>query len=235
MDVPAVHTRAKRVIVIDTETTGIQRSDRLVTLGAVRLEGGEIGKALHLVFDPRKDSHPEAYAIHGWCDWTTRYQDLFADLAPRIYQWLSWADEIVAHNATFDMHYLQRELRKADVGELSQPTICTMAMSRSKWRGESAMLDDCIGRIGLSRVEKRHGALEDAALAAGLLLSMTGQTSRLVELLQRARHWPAPTNAKLAPPRPEGALPRRTPKRASRKPVVRHFPRAAANPNITNV
>lgn len=213
---PAVHTRAKRIIVLDTETTGVQRYDRVVTLGAVRLEGGEVGKALHLVFDPRKDSHPEALSIHGWDDWTTRHQDLFADLAPRIFDWLSWADEIVAHNAAFDMHYVQRELRKAEVDQLSQPTICTMEMSRAKWRGQSAKLDDCISRIGLSRIEKRHGALEDAALTAGLLVSMSGQNSRLIEILKKARRWPGPTNAKPAPPRPEGELPRRAPKKASR-------------------
>lgn len=215
MDAPAVHTRAKRIIVLDTETTGVQRYDRIVTLGAVRLEGGEIGRALHLVFDPRKDSHPEAYAIHGWCDWTTRYQDLFADLAPRIFDWLSWADEIVAHNAAFDMHYVQREFRKADVGQIQQPAVCTMEMARTKWRGRSAKLDDCLSSIGLARAGTRHCALEDAALTAGLYLSMTGKESRLFEMLKSARRWPAPSNAKPAPPRPEGTLPRRESKRGN--------------------
>lgn len=213
LDAPAVHTRAKRVIVLDTETTGVQRYDRIVTLGAVRLEGGDVGKALHLVFDPRKDSHPEAYAIHGWCDWTTRYQDLFADLAPRIFEWLSWADEIVAHNADFDMHYVQRELRKAEVGQLSQPVVCTMEMARSKWRGQSAKLDHCLGRIGLSRHGAEHGALEDAVLTAGLLCSMTAQDNRLLDIVKNARRWPGPSNAKCAPPRPDGALPRRIAKK----------------------
>lgn len=213
---PAVHTRARRIIVLDTETTGVQRYDRIVTLGAVRLEGNEVGKALHLVFDPRKDSHPEAYAIHGWCDWTTRHQDLFADLAPRIFAWLSWADEIVAHNAAFDMHYVQRELRKAEVGQINQPVLCTMEMSRSKWRGESARLDDCLRRIGLARQGKRHGALEDAALTAGLYTCLSGQKSRLMGLLAEAKRWPPPSNAKPAPPRPAGDLPRRAPKRPRR-------------------
>lgn len=213
---PSVHTRAKRIIVLDTETTGIQRYDRIVTLGAVRLEGGEVGKAIHLVFDPRKDSHPDAYAIHGWCDWTTRYQDLFADLAPRIFEWLSWADEIVAHNASFDMHYVQRELRKAEVGQLSQPVVCTMEMARSKWRGQSAKLDDCLTRVGLARQGQRHGALEDAALTAGLFSDLAGSPSRIFALLKAAKRWPEPSNAKPAPPRPYGELPRRTPKKASR-------------------
>lgn len=214
MATPAVHTRPKRIIVLDTETTGVQKYDRIVTLGAVRLEGAEVGKALHLVFDPRKDSDPGAYAVHGWDDWTTRYQDLFADLAPRIFEWLSWADEIVAHNAAFDMHYVQRELRKAEVGQLSQPVMCTMEMSRAKWRGQSAKLDDCLDRVGLHRMGDQHGALEDAALTAGLYNDLTaGGCSRLLDLLRSAKRWPRPSNFKPAPPRPEGALPRRTMKK----------------------
>jgi hypothetical protein len=35
---PAVHMRVKRIIVLDTETTGIQRYERIVTLGAARLK-----------------------------------------------------------------------------------------------------------------------------------------------------------------------------------------------------
>lgn len=213
MDTPAVHTRAKRVIVLDTETTGVQRFDRIVTLGAVRLEGGELGRAMHLVFDPRKDSHPSAYAVHGWSDWDTRFQDLFVDWAPRIFEWLSWADEIVAHNAAFDMHYVQRELRKAEAGQLQQPVVCTMEEARLKWRGQSAKLDDCLLRIGTSRIGAKHGALEDAALAAGLYLNMTGQRSGLLDLLRVRKHWPAPTNARPILPRPNGELPRRAMKK----------------------
>jgi DNA polymerase III epsilon subunit-like protein len=33
--------------------------------------------------------------------------------------WFSWADEIVAHNAEFDMRYIQREFRKAEVEMLT--------------------------------------------------------------------------------------------------------------------
>lgn len=213
---PAVHTRPKRVIVVDTETTGLSSYDRIITLGAIRLEGGEPERALHLVFDPRKDSSPGALAVHGWCNWTTRFQDLFADWALKVHRWLSWADEIVAHNASFDMHYIQRELRKAGANPVSLPVTCTMELARAKWRGDSAKLDDCISRVGLARKGVRHGALEDAALAGCLYLNLTGQRSRLPDLVLAATHWPAPTNARHVPPRPAGPLPRRAAKRRPR-------------------
>lgn len=64
---PAVHTRKKRVIVVDTETTGLLPYDRIVTIGAVKIEGDDfLHQSLHLIFDPRKDSHPQAEAVHGY-------------------------------------------------------------------------------------------------------------------------------------------------------------------------
>ncbi|PRD40659.1 DNA polymerase III subunit epsilon [Phyllobacterium phragmitis] len=209
---PAAHTRLRRIIVLDTETTGLLPYDRIVTLGAMRIEGDELQRqSLYLVFDPRKDSHPGALAVHGYDDWMTRFQDLFADLAPKIHRWLSWADELVMHNAEFDMRYVQRELRKADVEQLAQPTFCTMERARNVWRGESAKLDHCLKRIGLSRRERLHGALEDAYLTAGLYLHQIGSSGRLPPV----NDWPNPKNLRAVPPRPAGVLPRRTPKRRS--------------------
>lgn len=210
---PSVHIRRRRVIVFNVETTGFQRYDRIITLGAVRIEGTEIVKALHFIFDPRKDSHPDALRLHGWCNWTTRFQDLFADHAKTLHRWFSWADEIVAHNAEFDLHFLQREFRKAGVDPLTIPVFCTMKMSRERWPGRSARLDDCLQRIGLSRSSSGHGALEDAVLTACLYLGLTQGNSRWIEMARQPRKWPLPSNLRPVPPRPEGALPRRSPKR----------------------
>lgn len=209
---PALHIRPRRLIVLDTETTGLAAYDRIVTLGAIRIEGDELvlNKALYLIFDPRKDSHPGAEAVHGWDNWTTRFQDLFADLAPRVHAWLSWADEIVCHNVAFDMHYVAREFRKAGHDPLERETTCTMEGARSRWPSEPAKLDDCLARIGFSRSRRLHGALEDALLTAALYLDGRGRMARLPPMHQ----LPKPKNLRPAPPRPEGDLPRRTPKRA---------------------
>lgn len=124
---PAVHTRKKKIIVFDTETTGLLPYDRIITLGAVKIEGDELLKqSLYLIFDPRKDSSPQAEAVHGFDNWMTRYQDLFADLASSLRQWLGWADELVAHNAEFDMRYIQREPARPK-------SRCSVSRSIARW------------------------------------------------------------------------------------------------------
>jgi DNA polymerase III subunit epsilon len=213
----SVHTRPVRRIALDVETTGLQQYDRIVTLGAVRIEGEELtGKALHLVFDPRKDSHPEALALHGWDNWTTRFQDLFSDLAPAVRRWLLWADELVCHNAQFDLHYIEREIRKAELQPLQISANCTLEAARAKWPGCKSRLDDCLENVGLARSGARHGALEDAVLAAALFLCMRGHEPRLPSL----NDLPAPTNYVPAPPAPGGELPRRVRKRPGESPTL---------------
>lgn len=157
---PAISTRKKKIIVFDTETTGLLPYDRIITIGAVRIEGDELlNQPLYLIFDPRKDSSPQAEAVHGFDNWMTRYQDLFADLARSLRDWFSWADEIVAHNVEFDMRYIQREFRKAEVEMLTQPVHCTMDGARKLWRGKSAKLDDCLSSrfIACGDPPWRHG------------------------------------------------------------------------------
>lgn len=208
---PAVATGLRRVIVLDTETTGLQRYDRMVSIAALRFEGEASKGYLHRVYDPRKDSHPGALAVHGWDDWTLRFQDLFADDAEEVREWLAWADVLVMHNAAFDMRYVARELRKAEVAPIEVDAFCTMEGARDVWSG-SARLDDCLGRMGLRRAGSRHGAYEDALLTACLYFHLQGNSFR--PALPEA--WPAPTNLRPAPARPEGALPRRTTKKPSK-------------------
>ena len=200
---------ARRVLAIDIETTGIRPYDRVITLAAILLIDGEFtSDAYHLIFDPRMDNEPEAAQVHGWDDWTLRFQDLFADLAPAVHQILSDCDLLVAHNAEFDTYYLNRELRKAGFSQITHPICCTLQLARDAWPGQRASLDACIKRIGLSRTQSRHSAFEDAFLAGNVYRYFIGRTS-----YRRLDTCPIPTNLCPALPRPEGLLPRRSPKR----------------------
>lgn len=194
----------RTVVVLDTETTGFLPYDRIVSLAAVRsVEASPNYELLYRCFDPRKDSHPGAFAVHGWDDWTTRFQDLFADQAAELHDWLSSADMIVAHNADFDLRYVNREFRKCGLPPLSAQSFCTMDAAGSRWSG-SATLDASIARCGLSRRGARHDALEDAFLTWNLFRHLHGMS-----LVAPPSEWPQPSNYRTPPPRPAGELPRR--------------------------
>ncbi|PZU95602.1 MAG: hypothetical protein DI527_00910 [Chelatococcus sp.] len=193
------------VVVIDTETTGLRPFDRLITLAAIRsVDGSSKYELLYRCFDPRKDSEASAVAVHGWDNWTTRFQDLFADHARELHAWLSSADTIVAHNAAFDLHYVNRELRKCEIAPLSATTFCTMEASRERWSGK-VTLDACAERIGIRRTGEGHLAVEDAFIAWNLYRNLTG-----LPLVAPPATWGRPDNYRPPLPRPDGVLPRRS-------------------------
>lgn len=199
----------QRTIVLDTETTGILPYDKMVALAAIRFDRGRYAGHIYRVYDPRKDSHPEAYRVHGWDDWTLRFQPLFEEEADEIRGWLDWAECLVMHNAEFDLRYVHREIRKANRAPLEKRHFCTMVHARDRWPGQPAKLSDCIRRLGLGRQDARHDAFQDAFLTARLYFHMHG-----APLPSWVDAWPQPSNLLPAPPRPEGDLPRRSPKRA---------------------
>ena len=209
---PAISRNQQRIIVLDTETTGFQPYDKIVTLAAMCIENDRVlTRSLYLVFDPRKDSHPDAIRVHGWDNWTTRFQDLFADHAAALHDWLGWADTLVMHNAEFDMHYLQREFRKAEHPLLKHRTDCTLQRARGRWPGQKCGLDECAERIGIAPRQGHHCALEDVFLTTALYLHGRGVTFSV----PAPPRWPDPTNFHPPEPRPPGPLPRRSPKHRS--------------------
>jgi len=159
---------------IDTETTGISRDDRIVTLAIATMQASALreGKirfrTKHLVFNPLRACHPEAAAIHGWSDRTLARQPRFADHATEIAGLLASADIWLMHNAAFDCRLLEQDFDALGRSLPTRPTFCTLRAARQKWPQQSNTLNHCLERIGLARAGKTHGALEDALLTAAL-------------------------------------------------------------------
>lgn len=205
----------EKVVFVDVETTGLHSTDKIVSLGAVKVSMSELGRtnteisAVHLLFDPGRKSHPRAEDVHGYSDWVLRHQDPFSDYAETIHAFLESGDLVVAHNARFDFGFIDREMAGAGLPPLQRPRFCTMEATRDLGIG-SASLDACCRRIGISRQSAQHGALEDAWL------------TQLVYLWLHDSPWRAPLPPTLAmpprmheaPPQPEGGLPRRSKRNA---------------------
>ncbi|UMY16873.1 3'-5' exonuclease [Methylobacterium organophilum] len=200
------------VVAVDVETTGLGSGDRIVTLAAICLEtsGLESGaidlEYMHLAFDPRKDCHPAAAAVHGYSDWDLRHQDLFSHHAETIRSFIHRAPLIVAHNAAFDMRFICSAFEQSGVSPVTNPVFCTMEAYRKRGFSGSASLDAVCKKIGAVRYGARHGALEDAWLALKVYLWLHGWKGKFdtpEALRARPVNWVEP------PPLPEGLLPSR--------------------------
>jgi DNA polymerase III epsilon subunit-like protein len=154
--------KARAILFVDVETTGLSHDDRIVSLGAVKLRltpPGEI-VALHLIFNPERKCSRRATALHGYTNRTLARQPCFAPYARPLRAWAAEADMIVAHNAPFDLSFLNAAFARYDVPALDAPQTCTMRDAR--WRGFTRTdLDSLLGMMKLDR-GSQHNALRDA-------------------------------------------------------------------------
>src|ERR1700730_18455845 len=101
-----------REIVLDTETTGLDPTNghRIVEIGCVELLNAiPTGETFHAFIDPGRDMPAEAFRVHGVSAQYPAGKAVFANIAADFLKFAGGA-KIVAHNAEFDMRFLNAEL-----------------------------------------------------------------------------------------------------------------------------
>jgi DNA polymerase-3 subunit epsilon len=167
-----------REIVLDTETTGLDplTGDRLVEIGCVELLNRfPTGKTFHAYFNPERDMPESALKVHGLTADFLKDQPLFAHRVGELISFLGDA-QLVAHNAMFDLGFLNAELEHAGHAEVSRDRmIDTLLIARRKHPGAANRLDDLCARYGVDNSRRtKHGALLDAELLAEVYVELIG-------------------------------------------------------------
>jgi len=181
-----------RQIVLDTETTGLyaRNGDRVVEIGCVELVDRKLtGRRLHRYINPERDMPVEAQRIHGLTDEFLADKPKFRDIAAELADFIR-DGELVIHNASFDMEFLNAEFGLLSVAEMESATrICagvvdTLKMARDLRPGKRNSLDALCTEYRVDNSNRQfHGALLDAELLAEVYLAMTrGQESLAMEL-----------------------------------------------------
>lgn len=124
-----------REIIFDTETTGLEnKSDRIIEIGGIELFNHfPTGNTLHIYISPGdKKVHPDALAVHGITDEFLKDKPPFADVAQQILEFFEGA-KWVAHNANFDMGFINAELERIGLPPIPQDQVIdTLALARRK-------------------------------------------------------------------------------------------------------
>ncbi len=177
-----------RQIVLDTETTGLSAldGDRVIELGCVELVHRKLtGNNLHLYFNPDRNSHEEALRVHGITNEFLRDKPRFHERAQEIVEYLRGA-ELIIHNASFDVGFLNRELELAGLAPLATHVAAitdTLAMAKEMFPGKRNSLDALCDRLEVDNSGRQlHGALLDAELLADVYINMTRGQDALIML-----------------------------------------------------
>src|SRR5262249_8367466 len=103
-----------REIVFDTETTGLDpyQGHRLIEVGCIELINRfPTGQPFHHSLKPQRAVPAEAFAVHGLSVEFLKDKSLFADIAADLMDFIGDAP-LVAHNASFDLGFLNAELER---------------------------------------------------------------------------------------------------------------------------
>lgn len=167
-----------REIVFDTETTGLDnQTDRIIEIGCVELENQfPTGRTLHLFVNPDgRQVHPDALAVHGITDAFLADKPKFVDVAEEIAGFFDGA-RYVAHNASFDMGFLNAEYRRIGLMAVDPGLVVdTLALARRRHPMGPNSLDALCRRYGIDNSHReKHGALLDAELLTDVYIEMLG-------------------------------------------------------------
>ena len=168
-----------RQIILDTETTGLspKNGDRIVEIGCIELLNRRLtGNSLHFYINPERDIPEEAARIHGLRAEFLSDKPIFKDLAEEIIRFTKDA-EVIIHNASFDMGFLDMEFRKAGYplfSSMISGVIDTLKDAQQMFPGKRNNLDALCQRFEVRNDHRTfHGALLDAELLAEVYLCMT--------------------------------------------------------------
>jgi DNA polymerase-3 subunit epsilon len=167
-----------REVVLDTETTGFdpETGDRIVEIGAVELVGHvATGRTYHQYINPERAMPDEAFQVHGLGDEFLSDKPKFAEIGNAFLEFIGDA-KLVIHNASFDMKFLNAELKWMGLPQLPfDQAIDTLEIARKRFPGSPASLDALCRRFNIDNSARTlHGALLDSEILAEVYLELIG-------------------------------------------------------------
>jgi DNA polymerase-3 subunit epsilon len=172
---------AKRQIILDTETTGInpQEGHRIVEIGCVEMFNRRLtGQNYHVYINPDRFMDQEVINIHGITNEFVADKPRFREIAREFFDYIQGA-ELVIHNAAFDIGFINHEFALLNPPLPPVESICTvldtLKLARDLHPGQKNNLDALCRRYDVNNSHRTfHGALLDAEILADVYLAMTG-------------------------------------------------------------
>ncbi|WP_019868436.1 DNA polymerase III subunit epsilon [Methylovulum miyakonense] len=213
------HKFANRLVVLDTETTGLnpQEGHRVIEIGCVELVNRRLtNRHFHYYLNPGRKIDDGAVAVHGITHDFLQDKPRFEEIAEEFIAFIDGA-ELIIHNAPFDVGFLNHELGLLkDAGKPKLESYCkifdTLAFARKKHPGQRNSLDALCKRYSIDNSHRElHGALLDSEILADVFLLMTGGQASLLDEPTAPSHsetasQPQQTRQRMATERPALAV-----------------------------
>ena len=182
-------------IFLDTETTGLSPNDRHKIVEVACIETSQListKRIFHKIINPLRDVPDGAYKVHGFSTEFLKDKETFEQIANEFLDFIK-DKKIIIHNASFDLGFLNHELKLIKKEEIKKDNIIdSLEVARGKFPGSSNSLDALCKRFGIDLSRRtKHNALLDCELlrevyinlldAKGPKLIFSNETSNLTQ------------------------------------------------------
>ncbi len=163
-------------VFLDTETTGLSFRDGHKVVEIACIETKDLiatGKVFHKLINPKRSIPEEAYKVHGFSEQFLSDKETFDQIADEFLSFIK-NKKIIIHNASFDLGFLDGELRSIQKEKINQQLVIdSLEVARNKFPGTSNSLDALCRRfsVDLSRRTK-HNALLDCELLREVYINL---------------------------------------------------------------
>ena len=180
-------------VVVDVETTDARTPPgRITEIGAYRVRGRRIVAEFETLVNPETPIPSFIVGLTGITDEMVKDAPLFADIAPA---WLQFVDMavLVAHNASFDVRFINHELARVYPGRrMCNTHLCTVKLTRQLMPALVNHRLHTVAEHFAVPIPNRHRAPDDARATAEIFIRLLNQLDQCgVRDLAAARKFTA--------------------------------------------
>jgi DNA polymerase III subunit epsilon len=163
-------------IFLDTETTGLSPNDghKIVEIACIEtIDLISTKRIFHKIINPQRDVPEGAYKIHGFSTEFLKDKETFIKVADDFLTFIK-DKKIIIHNASFDLGFLNYELKLIRKNEIKRENIIdSLEVARGKFPGSSNSLDALCRRFGIDLTRRtKHNALLDCELLREVYINL---------------------------------------------------------------
>jgi len=163
-------------IFLDTETTGLSPNEghKIVEIACVETKDLiSTDRIFHKIVNPQRSVPEGAYKVHGFSTEFLKDKETFNTIANEFVEFIK-DKKIIIHNASFDLSFLNYELKLVQKNEIKKNNIIdSLEVARAKFPGASNSLDALCKRFGIDLSKrKKHNALLDCELLREVYINL---------------------------------------------------------------
>ena len=156
--------------VVDVETTGLSRDDRIAEIACVRMVNFQEISRFQSLVNPGMPINPAASEVSGLTDADVERAPIFAEIAPEFTE-ITRDSVFVAHNAPFDLSFISRENKRWKLPAFREPVLDTLKMARNTLELPRYSLGFLVESLALE-IKPTHRAMADVEATAELLKTL---------------------------------------------------------------